>query len=604
MNSLSFSESIEKLLKISESFNNEPSLGDYLSAEENIRQILNSTPLKQKIRISILSTFSIRPLDLCLILECAKLGFILEVYVGNYNQVFQETYSPDSGLNKFQPHAVFYFCEYDRLISHKENSSIENSEIEELSNKILGLQEKLREFQNSFFIFSNFIVPIDFPYSNLSSTGLNKSLQKFNQNLIETFQNLENSCIFDLENLAQFYGKGNVTHPLLKFSSDLRFSEGFMVEVGKKMSILIKAFKSNAKKCLVLDCDNTLWGGVVGEKGIDGIGLSDNGPGSEFYELQKRIKSLYNRGVILALNSKNNLSDVLEVLQNHPHMLLNEKHFASIQVNWENKADNMIAISKDLNIGLDSIVFLDDDPIQRKLIQDLIPEVKVIELPKNPTAYFQIVQTLSDFEIIKLTAEDKNRGLNYAAQKERKQSASKFKSFDEYLISLKTVIEIGVPNSQEITRLSQLCQKTNQFNLSTKRYTESDLNDFLNAPDKKLFSIKSKDIFGNDGIVGLSIITVENSNEWELDTFLLSCRILGRNIEDAFLDSILKKGIKSSAILIKADYLPTSKNSQIKTFFERWNFQKSAELEHKIEFHLTLDSYKGRTISGIQIIEN
>jgi len=601
----SFQESIKNLQKIAEDLSPTPRLSAYLSTESKVRQILSEIPLEQKVRIALLSTFSIRPLDLCIILESAKQGIAVEVYVGEYNQIFQETYNQESGLNQFKPDAVFYFCQFDRLIPHKGVSAISESGIEELNQKILELYKQFRSSQNSLFIFSNAVVPIDFPYSNLPSDDLSQSLNSFNRRLDQHFQNLENACVFDLETLAQFHGKRNITHPLLKFSSDLYFSESFMVEVGKKLATIVKAYKSKAKKCLVLDCDNTLWGGIIGENGIGGIKLSDNGPGSEFYELQKRIKSLYNRGVILALNSKNNLPDVLEVLQKHPHMILKEKDFASIQVNWENKAENMIAIANDLNIGLDSMLFLDDDPVQRKLVRDLLPEVKVVELPKNPVSYFQTVQTLTDFETIKLTDEDKKRGLSYAAQKERKLLASTSKSFDDYLKSLNTIVTIEPANIKDIARLSQLCQRTNQFNLSTKRHTESDLKTYLDSTDKKLFSLKSKDIFGDDGIVGLGIVKTEDSStEWSLDSFLVSCRVLGRNIENAFIDYISRMGLKSSITVLKAEYLPTAKNSQIKTFFERVNFKIKTEQSHKIDFELELINYKRRTFPGIQVIEN
>jgi FkbH-like protein len=604
MTTSNFQESIENLQKIAKDLGPAPGLSSYLSSETKIRQVLSKIPSEQKVRIALLSTFSIQPLDLCLILESAKQEIALEVYVGEYNQVFQETYNLESGLNQFKPDVAFYFCQFDRLIPHKGVSAIAESDVKKLNEKILELYQQFRDSQNSLFIFSNLIIPIDFPYSNLSPDGLSQSINSFNQNLSQNFQDLENACVFDLENLAQFHGKGNITHPLLKFSSDLYFSESFMVEVGKKLTTIVKSYKSKIKKCLVLDCDNTLWGGIIGENGIDGIRLSDTGPGSEFYELQKRIRSLYNRGVILALNSKNNMADVLEVLQKHPHMLLKEKDFASIQVNWKNKSENMIAIANDLNIGLDSMVFLDDDPAQRKLVRDLLPEVKVIELPKNPVTYFQIVQTLIDFESIRLTDEDRNRGQSYAAQKERKFLASKSESFNKYLKSLNAVVDIRPSNFQEIARLSQLCQRTNQFNLSTKRYTESHIKDLLDSPDKKLFSLKYKDIFGDDGIVGLGIIKIENSKEWRLDSFLLSCRILGRHIEDVFLNSIIELGKQSSVAWIKADYLPTSKNAQIKTFFQHCDFRILAELEKKVEFELEVTKYKKRTFPEIRIIEN
>ncbi len=604
MASPNFQESLNNLQKIAKDLNSDPSLNAYLSVKTKVRQILEEIPRQEKTRIALLSTFSIQPLDLCIILEGAKQGVVLETYIGEYNQIFQETYQQESGLNQFKPEAIFYFCQFDRLIPYKGVSAISESDFEKLNKKILELYEQFRSFQNSLFVFSNFITPISFPYSNLPPDGLSNSLNNFNDQLNQEFQKLENACVFDLENLAQFHGKSRITHPLLKFSSDLYFSESFMVEVGKKLAAIIKGYKTKAKKCLVLDCDNTLWGGIIGENGLDGIRLSDTGPGSEFYELQKRIKSLYNRGVILALNSKNNLADVLEVLHNHPHMLLKEKDFASIQVNWENKAENMIAIANDLNIGLDSMLFLDDDPIQRKLIRDLVPEVKVVELPKNPVAYFQIVQTLTDFETIKLTDEDKKRGSSYAAQKERKALASKSQSFDKYLKSLNTVVEIKAADSKELARLSQLCQRTNQFNLSTKRYTESELKEYLDSSNIKIYSLKSKDIFGDDGIVGLGIIKIENPTTWELDSFLMSCRVLGRNIENAFIDYILRMGLESSVSSLKADYLATAKNSQIKTFFESLNFRKSFEQNDKIKFEFGLTNYKRQTFPGIQVVEN
>ncbi|MBI2474093.1 MAG: HAD-IIIC family phosphatase [Candidatus Taylorbacteria bacterium] len=319
----------------------------------------------------------------------------------------------------------------------------------------------------------------------------------------------------------------------------------------------------------VLDLDNILWGGIGGEDGLEGIKLGPTTEGRPFYELQKYILALHNRGVILAINSKNNKADAIEVLQKHPYSILKEEHFASIQINWDDKIANMKKVADEINIGLDSLVFFDDDPTNREIIKSALPQVTVVETPEDPALYLETIMSIKLFNQFSITEEDKKKGKMFAT--ELKNSTS---DIGKYLTELGIKVTFAPANQFNLPRIAQLVQKTNQFNTTTIRYTEEQLGKMSKDKNFWTLCLQVEDRFGDSGITGVAIVDKKDPQHWRLDSLLLSCRILGKEIENAFLAYILSAAKKAGVERLSGDFIATKKNAVSGEFFKQTGFER------------------------------
>jgi FkbH-like protein len=324
-------------------------------------------------------------------------------------------------------------------------------------------------------------------------------------------------------------------------------------------------------KALVVDLDNTLWGGVVGEDGLGGIQLGLEYPGATYRACQRAILDLYQRGVILGICSKNDPAEALAVLETHPDMLLRPRHFAARRINWADKAQNLCEIAAELNIGLDALSFLDDSPVEREWVRSRVPDVYVIDLPADPALFAQTLRECPVFERLALSEEDRRRGEHYAARHRRAELQQAAKSVDEFYHSLDMTVEISGPTLLTLSRIAQLTQKTNQFNLTTRRYTEQELREMVRDPGIRILSLKLRDRFGDSGIVGVAISRI-NGPVWEIDAFLLSCRAIGRGVETALLASVAQQARQTGAQRLMGWYRPTAKNASVRDFYPTHRF--------------------------------
>jgi len=322
------------------------------------------------------------------------------------------------------------------------------------------------------------------------------------------------------------------------------------------------------KKCLVLDLDNTLWGGVVGEDGMGGIALSLTPPGNSFLAFQQAILDHYDRGVILAVNSRNNPADALEVIRKHPNMILKENHFAAMRINWNDKAKNIRELADELNIGLDSMVFLDDDPTNRALVRELVPEVLVPDLPADPADYARFLNGLGVFQLSAITDEDKMRGNLYVTERLRKEAEKTFSSNEDFLRSLKLAMDVYEDDDACLPRLAQMTEKTNQFNVDKKPLSEEDIRRSIDNPHARVWYAKLADKFGDHGVVALAIAETKN-DRWHLSTFLMSCRVFGRGAEEAFLAAICERARGAGVKEISVSFSESPKNAPAKAFVEK-----------------------------------
>lgn len=345
------------------------------------------------------------------------------------------------------------------------------------------------------------------------------------------------------------------------------------------------------KKCLVLDLDNTLWGGVLGEDGIDGIKLGGDYPGKAYTYWQRALVQLAANGVILAVCSKNNETDVLELWEKNPHMVLRREHFSALRINWQDKATNLRELADELNIGLDSMVFVDDNPAERELIKQMLPQVTVPDFPEKPYQLMPFFKSLVEnyFRIYAVTEEDRRKTEQYRANALRHAEQARFTDMESYLYSLDLQLDITPADEHNLPRIAQMTQKTNQFNLTTRRYTEADVQKRLEQ-GWRVYCMSVRDRFGDNGITGTIFLQPVDDVTMSIDTLLLSCRILGKGIEEAFVKTVFNLLRLDGYRRLEADYLPTARNGQTADFYDRMGMARSGTGEDgRKHYEMALD---------------
>ena len=558
---------------------NEEPLSKYILDSEKLE--INN--FNKKIKVAFLSSFTINGLSESLKVKCSKKQISCNPYVAGYNQYNQEILDKKSGLYSFSPDITFLILDtrsifgdlfhFPYSVTKSERENFVNQKITE----IINLITKFNETSDSKLVITNLSLPHYSPHG-IAETKTNYSFHDaiidFNKKLKENLLDINSVYIFDFFKFVIKHGENNIFNFQNYLFGDIKISLDYIPYLANEFMPYIISFLGLTKKCIVVDLDNTLWGGIVGEDGFDGIRLGPQPPGNAFVEFQKYLKALSQRGILLAINSKNNFDDAIQVIREHPFMILKESDFSCIKINWNNKASNMQEISKELNIGLDSFVFFDDDPINRELIRESMPEITTPELPHDPSLYSEVIQSLHDFSTFQITSEDTNRGQMYLEQKQRTESQNSISDISEFLKTLNLEIEIKKTNSFTIPRISQLTLKTNQFNLTTKRYHEDQIKKFSEDKNILIGCAQIRDKFGDNGITGVFIVEKTNYDEWFLDTFLLSCRVMGREAEKAILYFILNEAKNNNIKRLKAKFIPTEKNKPIENFLPDCQFYK------------------------------
>ena len=423
---------------------------------------------------------------------------------------------------------------------------------------------------------------------------LNNFINCLNDLVSKEINKFNSTYILDINNLIAKIGATNFYDNRQWYKSSLPYTLDGIAQIAMEAFKFVRSFLGCRKKCLVLDCDNTLWGGIVGEVGLSGIKVGGLYPGNSYKDFQKYLKSLSDNGLILAIASKNNEEDVLEVFERHPEMILKKEHFSSLEINWNSKAISIINISKQLNIGLDSIVFADDSSYEIDLVSQEIPEVTCIKLDhKNPSHYIEKIDSMSLFENHKISFEDKNRRRMYSQDQKRLLEKKEIGNIDDYIKYLKINLTFGKATEVSIDRLAQLHEKTNQFNLTTKRFSSADLKKFTKENEYDVFSISANDRHGDLGIVGSSLVSY-NYDKAKIETFLISCRALGRGIENIFLREILLTMKKNGISFVIGEYIPSNKNQQTKSFYLDNGFEKTSN-ENIFNLNITNYSFKFKT---------
>lgn len=435
-------------------------------------------------------------------------------------------------------------------------------------------------------------------YFKHTEIELSDSIKNFNNNVLRICQTNPYIQYIDINLFFDKYSNADLIDWKFFHISNMIINPKLSKDFRSWFSRRLKGLSNNRKKCIVLDLDNTLWGGVVGEDGVSGISIGDTYPGNAFLLFQENLIEASKNGIILTVCSKNNLSDIEDVWNNNPFVKLNKNYLSSYRINWKNKASNILEISEELNIGVDSIVFIDDNPAERLLVKKNLPDLTVPDFPKNPYDLEIFFRNLMEnyFQVYNITEEDKNKVKQYNENSKRKKAAKMAFDIKSFLSDLKMELKVLMCNKFTIDRISNMTQKTNQFNLTTKRYTQAELQDFINK-GSLIYCLNVKDKFGDNGITVAAIIHLDNE-EATFDSFLLSCRILGRNIEKAFIKYILNTLFKKGIYNINAKFIPTKKNIQTKDFYDNLDFHLIEEkkdgtkiYKKKLEKILKIDKY-------------
>ena len=559
----------------------EKSLSEYISLSKNIDDL----KFDKKLKVAILSSFTLNGLSEILHVKSSELGIRYQSYLGGYNQYNQELLDSQSEYYKFSPDVTFLILDIRNFlgenfhfpynISDNERKLLVNEKINQIENIIKCFEKNL----NSKLIITNFNIPSYSPNGiteTKSDFGFHEMIEELNRSLRNISKTHSSVYIYDFNHFVSKYGEKNIFDYRQFHVGDIQIALNFIPSFAYELMSYIKPITGTNKKCIVLDLDNTLWGGIIGEDDFDGIELGHSSNGKAFVDFQKELLSLWNHGIILAINSKNNFDDAMKVINEHPNMILRKKNFASIQINWDDKAQNLKQIAEEINIGLNSIAFFDDDKINRERIKQEFPEVLTIEVPDDPSQFSLILKNLNDFNVLQRTDEDIKRGQMYAQQRERKELEKSISNLDDFLEQLDIKVKMKNSNEFLIPRISQLTLKTNQFNLTTRRYQEEEIRNFTNDHKFIVGCAQVLDKFGDNGITGVYIINKQDKI-WSIDTFLLSCRIMGRGVENGILSQILIDAKHNGVEEIRANFIPTQKNKPAENFLPDFGFQKEGD---------------------------
>ncbi len=548
-----------------------------------------------------LRNFTMEPIEDSIIKWSKSFNINLKPFFSDYDNIVQSSLD-QKFIKKKNINIIVVFLwlpNFSDILANKLPSSNEKK-----------INEEIKRYKEFVQIVSNNLKKLKVPIVWVSSTLPNQSiyglfdykfkfgyeniLARINGDLKKIISNFTNFYFFDLSKFEKNIGTKNFYDERLWYSVKSPFSFDGFEEISKGLSEIFFSINNKRSKCLILDCDNVLWGGIVGENGVNNIKISNSNGDSEYSDFQKEVLNLYKSGVILAICSKNNFEDVEEVFKKRDDMLLKLSDFTIIKANWNNKADNIIQISKELNIGLDSMVFVDDSEFEINLVNKFLPEVKTIHLEKERSEQNRFKLASSKYFLTSsLTNEDRLRNKMYKEEVKRTELKKKIFSIDEYLKSLDLQAIVRTPNDKDLKRVEQMTQRTNQFNLTTKRYDSQGIKQLYNNKKNYILILEAKDKFGPYGICGLIILNIKNNNAF-IDVFLMSCRVIGRGIENLFLLESLKQ-ISKKEKLIKnfiGEFIPTKKNEQVKNFYQDNGFIKQSSKNNSKKYSIKVKELK------------
>lgn len=500
-------------------------------------------------------------------------GYNINLFEAEYNQVERQVLDPTSDLHQFAAKYTVVFQSSHKLLEHY---GLKSEGLSELANERIQFVRTLCEAAEGKIIYFNYPEIDDTvfgQYANRTELSFTWQIRQLNCELMRLTQEYPNLYICDIAALQNQFGREWMFDSSVYVSTEMVLSLDALPYVGSRVMDIICAIEGKFKKCLILDLDNTLWGGVVGDDGWENIQVGHGlGIGKAYTEFQEWVKKLKNRGIIIAVCSKNDEDKAKEPFEKNPEMVLRLDDIAVFVANWENKADNIRTIQQILNIGFDSMVFLDDNPFERNMVRENVPGVCVPELPEDPGDYLEYLYSLNLFETASYSAGDKDRTKQYQTEAKRVQAAQKFTNEADFLKSLDMVSVVEGFTPFNIPRVAQLSQRSNQFNLRTVRYTDGEIA-ALGASDKHVcLSFTLEDKFGDNGLICVIILERRDAKTLFVDTWFMSCRVLKRGMENFTLNTMVEYAKAHGFERIVGEYIPTLKNGMVKEHYTNLGF--------------------------------
>ena len=511
----------------------------------------------------------------------------VSIYEADYNQIKLQLLDENSETYKSDPRIIVLYQSVEHLYEEFVKKTIDERLVfaEDVIDDIRGNWSLIANNSHAQILQFNFCEYDDMTlgqYANKTPSSFIFQLRKLNYLLQVEAANNNLVNIVDILGIQNQLGKDVFFDATLFYNSKVTISFAALPYVAKRIVDIVLQMQGKMKKCLVCDLDNTLWGGVVGDDGIENLEMGELGRGRIFTSIQSWVKELKQKGIIIAICSKNNEELAKEVFIRHPEMVLQLEDISAFVANWEDKATNIKYIQESLNIGLDSMVFIDDNPFERNLVREILPEVEVPELPDDPSLYLEYLINQNYFETLSYMGEKSDRTQMYRAEFSRKKEEKTFANVADYLRSLEMVAEAKRFDSENVSRISQLTQRSNQFNLRTIRYTTNDIEVIMNDENYLTFYFKLRDKYGEYGIVSLVIVEKIDSEQCFLDTWIMSCRVLKRGMEEFVMNRVVESLKEHGYKYLKSEYIPTTKNAMVQNIFVDMGFREIGEREYEL----------------------
>jgi FkbH-like protein len=550
-------------------------------------------PGLQTVRLGILSSATTSHLVPGIRVAGLRRGLVIKVYEAPYGMYRQELMNGQSGLYAFGPDAVLFAFDAHHAAAAKGSTAQAALDLMRCCwSQVRGAFHCQILQQTILPVFPDVLGNNEcrLPHSSAAVVA------RMNE-LLRPASEEDGVDLVAIDRLAAMEGLNAWHDPALWHRSKHEIHPRAAESYGEQVARVIGAERGQSSKCLVLDLDNTLWGGVIGEDGLEGIELGQgSGNGEAFVEFQRYAQQLAERGVILAICSKNDEADALGPFLKHPEMVLKREEIACFVANWSDKATNLRYIANTLNIGLDSLVFADDNPVERELVRRELPTVAVPEMPEDPALYVQTIASAGYFEALRVTGEDTVRGQLYRANAEREKLKETVTDMSGYLESLDMALTVQPFDGVNLARVTQLINKTNQFNLTTKRLTEVDVLARMNDPEVITLQARLSDRFGDNGIIAVLIARISGA-EAVIETWLMSCRVLGRRVEEGCLSALVEACAARGAKRLTGEYHATAKNGLVREMYRGLGFELLSEgPDDSTRWGLSVDGFVPRPV--------
>lgn len=525
-------------------------------------------------------------------------GYNIDLFESEYNQVERQLLDPTSDLYQFNADFIVIFQSTHKLGEHHSMLNVEQqaSLADERINFLASVCENpaLAGKKIIYFNYPEIEDTVFGSYANKVDSSFTFQVRKLNYELMRLSLQYQNLFICDIAGLQNKLGRDFMFATNVYTSTEMILSMDALPYVASRVMDIVCAVKGQFKKCLILDLDNTVWGGVIGDDGLEGIQLGHGlGIGKAFTEFQMWVKKLKQRGIIICIASKNNEEIAKEPFEKHPDMVLKLDDIAVFQANWETKVDNIRTIQSILNIGFDSMVFLDDNPFERNMVRENIKGITVPELPEDPAEYLEYLYSLNLFETASYSNLDKDRTKQYQVEAQRVSLSKTFTNEADFLKSLNMVSVVSGFTKFNTPRVAQLSQRSNQFNLRTVRYTDADIEALANDPNVIDLSFTLEDKFGDNGLIAVVIMKPLDNDTLFVDTWFMSCRVLKRGMENFTLNTMVEKAKAAGYKKIIGEYLPTPKNKMVENLYLGLGFV-NIEGTKNARFELSVDEYQNR----------